>query len=273
MSGKNKVKYGLKNVHVAPLTETDAGIVSFGTPRRIPGAVNLSLPPVGENTPFYADDIEYFTSITNNGYEGNVEFAIVPDWFKEMYLGETVDENFVHTEHADAQPGRFAMMFEFDGDKHKTRHVLYNCKASRPNVDGETKQNSVTPKTESLPLVVKPLPDMTVKARTNEKTPDSVYNAWYDDVYGQISTAVSINPKSATFSKAAPADIAVTVANDTAVEVQLGGESIGTGNVTIANGKVTIKKDYLSSLANGAKPFVIVMTSEEEKTFVVTVAD
>ncbi len=272
MSG-NKVKYGLKNVHVAPLTETDAGIISFGTPRRIPGAVNLSLPPVGETTPFYADDIEYFTSITNNGYEGNIEFALVPDWFKAMYLGEIVDANNVYTEVAGVQPSRFAMMFEFDGDKRKTRHVLYNCKANRPNVDGETKQNTTTPKTESLPLIVKPLPDMTVKARTNEKTPDSVYNAWYDDVYGQISTAATITPKTATFSKAAAADVTVTVQNDTPVDILMGDATIGTSNYTIASGNITIKKDYLSSLANGVKPFVILMNSEEEKTFAVTVAD
>ena len=137
MSSANKVRYGLKNVYVAPLTETDAGIISFGTPRHVPGAVNLSLPPVGETTPFYADDIEYFTSMTNNGYEGNIEFALVPDWFKEKYLGEIVDENFVYTERAGVQPSRFAMMFEFDGDKRKVRHVLYNCKANRPNVDDE----------------------------------------------------------------------------------------------------------------------------------------
>ena len=271
MSG-NKVKYGLKNVHVAPLTETDAGIVSYGTPRHIPGAVTLSLPPVGETTPFYADDIEYFTSITNNGYEGNVEFAIVPDWFKEKYLGETVDANYIYTEKAGVQPARFAMMFEFDGDVRKTRHVLYNCKANRPNVDGETKNNTTTPKTESLPLVVKPLPDMTVKARTNDKTSDSVYNAWYDDVYGQISTAAAVTPKTASFSKATPADVAFTVTNDTPVDVLIGGTTIGASNYTISSGTVTIKKEYLSTLANGVKPFVILMTSEEEKTVTVTVA-
>lgn len=271
MSG-NKVKYGLKNVHVAPLTETDAGIISFGTPRHIPGAVNLSLPPVGETTPFYADDIEYFTSITNNGYEGNIEFALVPDWFKEKYLGETVDANGVYTEAAGVQPSRFAMMFEFDGDVRKVRHVLYNCKASRPNVDGETKNNTTTPKTESLPLVVKPLSDMTVKARTSDSTPDSVYNAWYDDVYGQISTAATLTPKTASFSKAAPADATTTVTNDTAVDVLLGDTTIGASNYTIANGVVTIKKEYLETLSNGVKPFVILMTSEEEKTFTVTVA-
>ena len=274
MSGntKNKVKYGLKNVHVAPLTETENGIVSYGTPRRIPGAVNLSLPPVGENTPFYADDVEYFTSVTNNGYEGNIEFALVPDWFKAEYLGETVDENFVQIEHADVQPSPFALMFEFDGDKRKTRHVLYNCKASRPNLEGETKNNTTTPKTESLPVIVKPLPDMTVKARTNEKTPDTVYNGWYDNVYGQISTAANINPTTAAFSKAAPADVTTTVTNDTAIGVLFAGESIGAGNFTIANGVVTIKKEYLSTLSDGAKPFAILMDSDAEKVFTVTVA-
>lgn len=273
MSKPNKVKYGLKNVHVAPMTETDNGIVSFGTPRRIPGAVNLSLPPVGENTPFYADDVEYFTAITNNGYEGNIEFAIVTDWFKAAYLGEVVDENFVQIEHADVQPSPFALMFEFDGDKRKTRHVLFNCKASRPNIEGETKNNTTTPKTESLPIIVKPLPDMTVKARTNEKTPDTVYNGWYENVYGQISTATAINPAAATFSKAAPVDVSTAVMNDTAVAVLLAGETIGTGNFEINGGTVTIKKEYLSALTEGVKPFVIRMESDAEKVFSVTVAE
>ena len=273
MSTANKVKYGLKNVYVAPLTENDAGIISYGTPRRVPGAVNLSLPPVGETTPFYADDIEYFTSITNNGYEGNIEFAIIPDWFKAMYLGEHVDTNNVYTEIAGVQPSRFAMMFEFDGDKRKVRHVLYNCKANRPNVDGETKKNTTEPKTESMPLIVKPLPDMTVKARTNENTPDSVYNAWFDDVYGQISTAAAVTPKTASFSKAAPADVAITVTNDTPVDVLFGDTTIGASNYTIASNVVTIKKEYFAALSNGVKPLTILMTSEESKTVTVTVAD
>lgn len=272
MSNKNKVKFGLKNVHVAPLTETDGGIFYFGTPQKIPGAVNLSLPPVGETTPFYADDIEYFTSMTNNGYEGNIEFALVPDWFKAKYLGEEVDENFVQIERAGVQPSPFALMFEFDGDKRKTRHVLYNCKANRPNIEGETKQNTTTPKTESLPLVVKPLGDtMIVKGRTNEKTPDTVYNGWYDDVYGMTSVAAAISPKTATFSKATPADVSTDVSNDEATDVQIAGASIGSGNFTITSGTVKIKKEYLSTLTEGAKPFAIVMDSGAEKTFTVTV--
>ena len=67
----NKVKYNLKNVHAAKLTETVVEGVrtyTYATPRAIHGAVSLSLDMEGETTPFYADGIVYFRSTTNNGY-------------------------------------------------------------------------------------------------------------------------------------------------------------------------------------------------------------
>ena len=66
----NKVKYNLKNVHAAKLTETVSNGVtafSYGTPKAIPGAVSISLDAEGESSPFYADGIVYFRSVTNNG--------------------------------------------------------------------------------------------------------------------------------------------------------------------------------------------------------------
>ena len=69
----NKVKYNLKNVHAAKMTETDQeGTPSFSyeTPQAIPGAVSISLDAEGESSPFYAGGIVYFRSVTNNGYSG-----------------------------------------------------------------------------------------------------------------------------------------------------------------------------------------------------------
>lgn len=273
----NKVKYGLKNVFAAKLTESASGAISFGTPRKIAGAVNMSLPPAGETTPFFADDIEYFTSITNNGYEGTLEVALVPDWFRTDILNETVDVNDVQVENASVQPERFALLFEFSGDANRTRHVLYNCKAARPNVESATKTNTTEVKTEVLNIVAKPLPDGVVKAKTKDTTPDSVYNGWFDSVYGQTSTAADITPKTATFDKntsgAAHGDVETAVSNDTATDVQIGGETIGGTNFTIDAGIVKIKKEYLATLTTGAKVFTVVMASEAERTLTVTITD
>ena len=75
----NKIKFGLKNVHYAVVTES-GGVVSYGTPKHIPGAVNLTLSAAGESVQFYADDIVYYEENTNNGYEGSLEMALIPEF-------------------------------------------------------------------------------------------------------------------------------------------------------------------------------------------------
>ena len=54
----NKIKFNLKNVHVAVLTKAN-GEYTYGTPVALPGAVSLSMEAEGESNPFYADGIVY----------------------------------------------------------------------------------------------------------------------------------------------------------------------------------------------------------------------
>lgn len=188
---KNKIKYNLKNVHVAILTKTDQGGYSYAAPVPFPGAVSLSLDAEGETKPFFADGIVYYRSTTNNGYSGDLEVAYVPDWFRENILQEVKDTNGVLIEKSTgASPVYFALLFEFDGDIKSIRHVLYNCAVSgRPSLESETKEDSIEPVKEKLSISADPREDGLVKARSGDDTTTAAYNSWYQAVYTPVETA------------------------------------------------------------------------------------
>ena len=181
---KNKVKYNLKNVHAAKLTVGEQGAFTYAAPQAIPGAVSISLDSEGDTSPFYADGIVYFRSNTNNGYSGDLEIALIPEWFRTDILLEEKDSNGVLVEKSTiTEMPKFALLFEFDGDVHGIRHVLYNCSASRPSIASETKEDTIEPVTETLSLTADPRADGLVKARTGDTTTEETYNNWYQSVY------------------------------------------------------------------------------------------
>lgn len=180
----NKVKFGLKNCHYAPITTSDDGEVSFGTPKRLPGAVNLSLDAEGETNTFYADDVAYYVTTGNTGYSGTLEIALIPDSFRKDILGETEDEtSHVLVENAFAEPKPFALLYEVTGDEKASRRVLYNCSVGRPGESAQTNEASKTPQTDTMNLTATALADGKVRARTTETTPDQVFGDWYKSVW------------------------------------------------------------------------------------------
>lgn len=181
---KNKVKYGLKNAHYAPLTVDEDGAVSFGAPVAIPGSVSLTMDAQGDTNTFYADNIAYFVSAANDGYSGNLEVALIPDSFRQDILNERLDQGSqVLVENVNSQANPFALLFEFQGDKRAIRHILYHCTCGRPSVSGQTTNNTKTPATETMNLTASPLPDGTVKAKTTADTAAAAYNSWYRSVW------------------------------------------------------------------------------------------
>ena len=180
---KNKVKFNICNVHYALITMDDDGEVTFGTPAAMPGAVSLSLEPNGEPSNFYADGYAYYTISNNMGYEGDLELAMVPESFRTDVLKESLDDNSVLVESANVETANFALLFEFDGDVKKIRHVLYNCSAARPNIESTTNEEEIEVQTETLAITAAPLANGYVKARTGDSTTDTVYTGWYTSVY------------------------------------------------------------------------------------------
>lgn len=192
MADSNKIRYGICNCTYATATISSTGTATYGTPVALPGAVSLSMDAQGDTSKFFADNIVYFTSVSNNGYEGDLELAKIPDSFYTDVLGYVADANGVLVEDADATPVHFALMFQFEGDAHAKRTVLYNCVASRPTVAGNTKEESIEPATESISITATTiynavLAKNVVKASA---TPSQTaqYSSWLTAVYQTTTT-------------------------------------------------------------------------------------
>lgn len=186
----NKVKFGFKKCYYATITDDGQGNITYGTPVALNGAVSMSLSPSGETTEFYADDGIYFSDVNNNGYEGTLELALVPDDFKIACLGAVKDANGVLTETSNIATKPFVLLCEFTQDVKSRRFAFYRCMASRPDLASTTKGENVEVQTETLNLTIRPRADGVVKNETCEDVDTTTYTGWYDNVY--VGTTPSI---------------------------------------------------------------------------------
>jgi phi13 family phage major tail protein len=192
MAANNRVEFGLKNVHYATFSEEN-GVITYDTPVRIPGAVEFTIEPRGDLTEFYADDILYYSAGNNQGYDGTLSIAVIPEQFAIDCLGEEKDAtDGVLIEKSNLKGKPFALMYEFDGDVNATRFVLYNCSANRPTITSSTKTDTVEPTPNELTFVASARPtDYAVKSKTTGTTSPTVYNNWYTAVYDQTEVPVT----------------------------------------------------------------------------------
>lgn len=181
---ENKVQFGLKNCYYAKITET-GGTFTYGTPVAIPGGVNLNLEASGDVTRFYADNIVYYMTQANNGYEGTAEFARIPDsMFKDIFGLTEGGTSKVLTEAANVEAAHFALLFQIDGDANDDLHVLYNCVPTRPAIASGTIQATKEPVTASVQISAIPRPeDGKIRARTTDTTPTATRTGWFSSVF------------------------------------------------------------------------------------------
>lgn len=187
--GTNKVRFGLKNVHYAVLTEGSTN--SWATPVHVPGAVSLTIDSNVTDNSFYADNITYFKSFANNGYEGSLEMALITDDMLKDIWGMTIDTTSkLLYEKAGVQPKPFALMFQIEGDQNEELNLFYRVvPTSKPTVGGSTKEETVEPTTQTfdfqaLPLVTGEASQLDlIRVRTTDTTSTEIREDWFTEVY------------------------------------------------------------------------------------------
>ena len=154
MADTNKVIFGLENVHIGKYNVSATGVVSLGSPVHVPGAVGLTLDPESEENVFWADNVKYYTSYSDNGFSGELEMARYDDSFKTQFLnyvaltgggiaqvkGKAVDPVYI--------------VFESSGDKQKRRGILYNVSLGAITREYGTTEDTQEPQTATLAITV-----------------------------------------------------------------------------------------------------------------------
>ena len=163
-----------------------SGNDTYGTPVKFKGARVINWTPSGDQINVYADGTIIFTGKNNDGYTGTMEFTNVDEDFAAYAFGEEVSENKkLQYEPQEAEVNRFALLWEWQGDQNRTRHVMYNVTANRPDLSVTTKGDggSKTAQYQTINLVAIPRPnDEVVKSRTRTDTDQTVYDNWFTTV-------------------------------------------------------------------------------------------
>ncbi len=158
MPTENKIFYGLSKVYIVPITAMTNGVPTYGTPFALPGAVSWGEEPEGENTPFRADNTDYYVSVGNDGYSGDLEVARVNDDFNTKIYGMKTGSKGELIEVVQGEATKFALIMQIEGDQSACRYVYPCCTAGRASADHETtEEGAIEPGTETIPVSAKPV--------------------------------------------------------------------------------------------------------------------
>lgn len=276
----NKVQFGLSSVHIAPLTFDENNNPVYGPPHRLPGAVNLTLDTSGATNPFYADNMIYYQSSTNQGYTGTLEVAMLDEWTRINILNEVKDQDGVLIENANASTMPFALLYQVEGDQNSARRVLYNVQAERAGETAATKTDSTDPQTTSINITVSPLPNtMDVKSATTPETDAAVFAEWFKTVHLRNGTATgSANLASLTMGSAVlepvfnPQTLNYTAATSNATNTITATAEDPDATVTITVNGSTIDNGAAATWEDGENAVAVsVVNGTKTQTYTVTV--
>ena len=150
----NKVLFGVSKLHVGEYNVSTTGVVTLGTPYALPGTVNISIEADSEEQKFYADNMVYWSSYSDNGLSGEIENAFFPDDFKTRFMNYSQLSNggIAQIKGKKTKPVYFA--FQAEGDSESRRGIFYNVSLGQITREFSTTEDTTEPATATLPFTV-----------------------------------------------------------------------------------------------------------------------
>lgn len=149
---KNKVEFGISNLHVGTYTVDDQNAVTMGKPYHQNGAVGFAPEQDSENNVAYADDISYWSEYTEGPFEGDLTVMLFDPEFKTQFLGYVTTNKGGIGQVKNAVKPSVYIAFEVKGDAEKRRVIFYNCTLGSIGREYNTIEESKEPVNETIPV-------------------------------------------------------------------------------------------------------------------------
>lgn len=174
----NEISYGLSSLYYAIKVGS-----SYATPKPLPGAVKINLTPEEFVLTFTGlDCIPRTKASIVYGYKGSVVIAGLPtDFYKDIY-GYVPSSSGGIIEKVSSSMVESAILFETDGDP-VSRHCYYSCCFGAHEFAAETKTQSVSVSTITVPLTIREDSQKRLKhILPNNKNNSAAYQNWFKAV-------------------------------------------------------------------------------------------
>lgn len=152
MPNPNKVEFGISNLHIWTFNVSDGGVVTFGTPYHQKGAISFSPEQDSNSNTRYADNIAYWSLMTDGPFKGGLEVVLFDDDFKTQFLGYVATTNGGIAQVKNPDKKNVCIAFDIEGDQLTRRAVFYNCALGSIGRSYATIEEEVETATETLAI-------------------------------------------------------------------------------------------------------------------------
>lgn len=144
-------RIGVSDLHVAELTKDESGEVTYGSPKRIAGAINIGINKTVAEGELYADDTldEYVAEMT--AQEISLNTKDISNEHEALLLGKEIDDHGGVVDGGDDHAPYFAVMFRSrKSDGTYQYRVLYKVRFRPFDETFDTKSGSINFQTPTV---------------------------------------------------------------------------------------------------------------------------